>query len=130
MTIIVKYDENGKPQYRSAKGIGSTEEERLRARQLDSLLKKNITDLVQRSVKSRKQKMSVKGDVNLYWELGNILQKVFCELGLIDPSEKHLYWLNARIYVPDELMAKDRGPNRLHLSYCFRLAGFPKSESR
>lgn len=128
MTIIVKYDESGKPQYRSAKGIGSTEEERLRARQLDALLKKNITDLSRFLAKAKKTNPSTKGDVELYWELGNILRKVFYESGLIDSSEKHLYWLNAQMYVPNELMAKDRGPHRLHLAYCFRLAGFPKSK--
>ncbi|PWB71045.1 MAG: hypothetical protein C3F07_15620 [Anaerolineales bacterium] len=129
MTVIVKYDENGKPQYRSAKGIGSTEDERLRARRLDSLLKKNITNFAQQLARAKRSSKVAKGDVDLYWDLGDILQKVFNESGLIDPSEKHLYWLNARIYVPDELMAKDRGPHRLHLAYCFRLAGFPKNEA-
>ena len=37
--------------------------------------------------------------------------------------------MNARLHVPEELLAKDRGPNRLHLEYCFRLAGFPKDKA-
>jgi hypothetical protein len=126
MTVIVKYDQEGKPQYRSAKGIGSTEAERARARQLDALLKKELTSLKQRLTQTRLLKKNAKGNVEIYWELGNVLRKVFFDSQLIDASEKHLYWLNARLHVPEELLAKDRGPNRLHLEYCFRLAGFPK----
>jgi hypothetical protein len=128
MTVIVKYDQDGKPQYRSAKGVGSTEAERARARQLDDLLKKDLTNLKQRLAKSGLFKKNAKGNVELYWELGNILRKDF-DLQLIDITEKHLYWLNAQIHVPNELMAKDRGPNRQHLAYCFRLAGFPKNKA-
>ncbi len=125
MTVIIKYDENGSPQYRSAKGIGTTEDERLQARQLDALLKKSINDFKKRVLKGEKKG---KADVSLYWDLGDVLRKIFYKSGLIDHSEKSLYWFNAQIYVPNELMAKDRGPNRLHLAYCFRLAGFPKSK--
>ena len=129
MTVIVKYDQEGKPQYRSGKGIGSTEAERARARQLDALLKKDLTSLKQRLIKAGLLKKNTQGNVELYWELGNLLRKVFFDSQLIDASEKHLYWLNARLHVPEELLTKDRGPNRLHLEYCFRLAVFPKDKA-
>jgi len=129
MTVIVKYDQEGKPQYRSARGVGSTEAERARARQLDALLKKELTSLKQRLIQARLLKKNAKGNVELYWELGNVLWKVFFDSQLIDASEKHLYWLNARLHVPEELLTKDRGPNRLHLEYCFRLAGFPRGKA-
>lgn len=129
MTVIVKYDKEGIPQYRSAKGVGSTEAERARARQLDDLLKKELAKLKKRLAKSEALKKNAKGNVSLYWELGNVLRKIFYEAGLIDASEKHLYWLNARLHVPEQLMAKDRGPNRMHLEYCFRLAGFAKDKA-
>jgi len=128
MTVIIKYDQEGRPQYRSAKGIGSTDAERTRARQLDALLKKDLTNLKQRLIKAGLLKKDTKGNVDLYWELGYVLRKVF-ESQLIDASEKHLYWLNARLHVPEELLTKDRGPNRLHLEYCLRLAAFPKDKA-
>lgn len=129
MTVVVKYDQEGKPQYRSAKGVGSTEFERTRARQLDGLLKKEFSSLKKHLSKTGLLKKNAKGNVDLYWELGSVLRNVFFKSELIDTSEKHLYWLNARLYVPEELMAKDRGPNRIHLEYCFRLAGFPKDKA-
>jgi hypothetical protein len=129
MTVIVKYDQNGKPQYRSAKGLGSTEAERARARQLDTLLRDELTSLKRRLTNIGLLKKNVKGNVELYWELGKILKIVYFDSQLIDATERHLYWLNARLYVPEELLAKDRGPNRLHLEYCFRLAGFPKDKA-
>jgi hypothetical protein len=129
MTVIIKYDQENKPQYRSSKGIGSTEIERERARQLDSVLKKSLTSFQHRLTKDKLLDKNTSGNVELYWELGDILRKIFYDSKLIDPSEKHLYWLNARLYVPEELLAKDRSPSRIHLEYCFRLAGFPKDKA-
>ncbi|MDI6766772.1 MAG: hypothetical protein QME52_08125 [Bacteroidota bacterium] len=129
MTVVVKYDQEGKPQYRSAKGVGSTEAERARARQLDYLLKKELSSLKKHLSKTGLLKKNIKGNVALYWEMGIVFRKVFFKSGLIDSSEKHLYWLNARLHAPEELMAKDRGPNRMHLEYCFRLAGFSKDKA-
>lgn len=129
MTVIIKYDQEGKPQYRSAKGIGSTEVERNRAQQLDAILKKSFFGFKQHLIKNGLLDSDTSGNVKLYWELGDILRKIFYESGYIDPSEKHLYWLNARLYVPEELLAKDRSPSRIHLEYCFRLAGFPKEKA-
>jgi hypothetical protein len=129
MTVIVKYDQEGKPQYRSAKGIGSTEPERIRANQLDTLLKEELKKLKKILTKNGSLIKNTKGNVALYWKLGNLLQEIFNNSGLIDASEKHLFWLNARLHVPEELLAKDRGPNRLHVEYCFRLAGFPKDKA-
>lgn len=129
MTVIVKYDDKGNPYYRSAKGVGSSEAERTRASQLDDYLKKEIQKLQKRLSSKRILKKDSKGNVELYWELGNVLRKIFFESGLIDESEKHLYWLNARLHISEVLIAKDRGPNRLHLEYCFRLAGFPKDKA-
>lgn len=129
MTVIVKYDQEGNPQYRSAKGVGSTEAERARARQLDALIKKQLTNLKKRLAKSGLLKKNAKGNVDLYWGLGDVLRGIYLESGLVDASEKHLYWHDVRLHVPEELMAKDRSPNRMHLEYCFRLAGFPKNKA-
>lgn len=128
MTVVVKYDPNGKAQYSSAKGIGSTEIERTRADKLDSLLKielGNFHKIVENDGLSLRSK---KESVEVYWELGNLLRNIFYNSGLIDDSEKHLYWLNVKLHMPKELLAKDRGPKRLHVEYCFRLAGLPKDK--
>ena len=77
MTVIVKYDQEGKPQYQSAKGIGSTEAERIRARQLDNLLKIELSRLKQRLTKANILNKNAKGNVELYWELGKILRDIF-----------------------------------------------------
>jgi hypothetical protein len=126
MTVIVKYDDSGGPYYRSANGIGSTETDRKRAIALDALLKSEMNAFEKRLSKNENLKDKLKANVELYWELGNILRTIFFKSGLIDETEKHFYWLNASLHVPKNLTAKDRGPNRLHLEYCFRLAGFPK----
>lgn len=129
MTVIVKYDDKGNPQYRSVKGIGTSESERQKARQLDNLLKTEMEKLHRRLRKKMVLRKASNGNVEFYWELGGVLRKIFFESGLIDPLEKHLYWINAALYVPENLKAKDRGPNRLHLEYCFRLAGYPKEKA-
>lgn len=129
MTVIVKYSQEGKPQYQSAKGIGSTEAERTKARQLDELLRNELTSLKQRLIKAGLLRKNTKGNVELYWELGKVLRDVFFNSQLIDLSERHLFWMNAKMYVPEELLTKDRGPNRMHLEYCFRLAAFSKDKA-
>lgn len=134
MTVVVKYDEKGNPQYRSAKGIGSTEEDRIKANQLDLLLKNNINKLKKKLDTKRIVNKEGKGNVSAYWELGYVLRQVIeskAEDGnsLLDKSEKYLFWLNVAIHTPEYLKAKDRGPNRNHLEYCFRLAGNPKETS-
>ena len=129
MTVIVKYDEKGNPYYRSAKGVGSSAADRARARKLDELVKKEIKKLQKRLSAIGALKKDSKGKVVVYWELGGVLRKIFFESSLIDDLEKHLYWMNAGVHVPAVLTAKDRGPHRLHLEYCFRLAGFPKAKA-
>ncbi len=125
MTIVINYDSTGLPVYRSSKGIGSTENDLKRARELDALLKRELSALDKKlSIKS-----GAKANVGHYWELGRILRKIFFESKLVDAHEKHLYWMNASLYVPSVLMAKDRSPHRLHLDYCFRLAAFDKEKA-
>lgn len=129
MTVIVKYDENGKPYYRSGKGVGSSDAERKRADQLDRLLKSSIEEMEKRLFKRRLLKKDSNGNVEIYWMLGKALKEILLESNLIDETERHLFWLNAKLHVPKNLMAKDRGPNRQHLEYCFRLAGFTKEKA-
>ena len=126
MTIIIAYDQKGSPVYRSAKGAGSLETEREKARQLDALLKKEFSALG----KKLNLKENFQADVGGYWELGLVLRNIFYKSKLVDSKEKYLYWVNAAMHAPKVLMAKDRGPNRLHLDYCFRLANFKKEKAK
>lgn len=128
MAIIVRIWDDGKFIYDSAKGVGFSEEDKELAIRLNSVIKNKMEKLIE---KFRKSKI-VKGNRNrnkaeVYWEFGNVLRKIFFESGLVDASEKKLFWQNVRLHAPEGLLAKDRGPNRIHIAYCFRLAGYPRN---
>jgi len=125
MTVIVDYDKNGNAIFRSVKGLGSSEEEREQAYKLDKLIQKEINKLDNR-LKTSKKLSASKYKVETYWKFGDVLRKIFYESKLISPSEKMLFWLNVKLRSPKYLLAEDRGPNRIHVEYCFRLAGYPK----
>ena len=130
MAVVVNYDENGNPITRSLSGVGVSDSEREKAYKLDQLLQEEFLKLINELKLSKKMpKTSGKGKVEAYWELGNVLRRVFFESGLIEPVEKPLYWLNVELHIPKELLSKNRGANRIHVEYCFRLAGYPKAIS-
>lgn len=130
MAVVIKIDEKGNKSYASLTGIGRPEEERLKADRLDILIADEMNKLG--TVLSSEDKMPQRGSkdkVAIYWELGRVLRRIFFESGLIEPAEKSLYWINARIHVPKYLLADDRGHNRIHLEYCFRLSGFSEEKA-
>jgi len=121
MTIVIRYDDDGKPITRTLGGVGS-DSDREKAYELDELLKTEMKKL-----KRKLDKISTERDkVEAYWELGTILKKIFYDSELVKKEEKNLFLLNAKLHTPIELQVKDRGPNRIHLEYCFRLANYPK----
>ncbi|MBR9677022.1 hypothetical protein GOV04_02680 [Candidatus Woesearchaeota archaeon] len=127
MTIIVEIDKNGKYLFDSIKGIGGSEEDKKKAIQLNEIVKKRLIQLTSRLKNLRIVVGNrTRNKVEAYWEFGLTLRKIFLESGLVEPSEKKLFWLNVGIHAPEGLLAKDRGPNRIHVAYCFRLAGYPK----
>lgn len=127
MTVIVGYDKSGNAIYRSITGVGSSEDDRERAIKLDQLIKDELNELDVRLKKSRNKSSSgSKNKVEAYWEFGVVLRKILSRTELISPSEKALFWLNVKNHAPKKLLAKDRGPNRIHVEYCFRLAYYPK----
>ena len=127
MAVIVKIDGEGNSLFESVKGLDIPEEDRKSAIELDKLVKKDISRLVKR-LKNFKliTDKNTKSKVETYWEFGSVLRKIFFGSGLVNPSEKKLFWRNVILHSPEELLAKDRGPNRIHVEYCFRLAGYPK----
>lgn len=122
MAIIINIKENGAFEYSSVKGVGISEEDKENARKLNDLTKKEMFKIT--SVK--KIDGGLKNKVSAYWSFGFILRKIL-ETGLVLPGEKRLYWKNVRLHAPKEFLVKDRGLNRIHIEYCFRLAGYRKN---
>jgi hypothetical protein len=127
MTVIIQYDDKGYPMFKSSKGIGSTDEDRQKARKLDKLILTQLELLTNRLEKNGITKKYSKTKVEAYWELGFVLREILDNSHLIDPSEKYLFWLNVNLHLPKELKVKDRGPNRIHVEYCYRLSGMDKT---
>ncbi|MBI4842753.1 MAG: hypothetical protein HY809_00290 [Nitrospirae bacterium] len=131
MAVVIKIDEKGNKSYAATTGVGSSSDERGKADKLDNLIADEMAKLeILLSSENKEHKHGSKDKVEAYWELGSVLRKIFLKSRLIEPSEKHLYWINARMHTPKSLLADDRGHNRLHLEYCFRLAGFSKEKAQ
>jgi len=127
MAVVVRYDERGNPITRSLSGIGISEAEKEKAYELDNILREKLKGLTKKLISlGIVPKKGSKNKVEAYWELGSVLREIFFESELIIPAEKSFYWLNAKLHTPKELLTKDRGPHRIHIAYCFRLAGYPK----
>lgn len=130
MAVVIKIDERGNKSYASLIGIGRPEEERAKADRLDNLIANEMNKFnMLLSSGDKTPQWGSKDKAAVYWELGSVLRKIFFESGLIEPNEKSLYWINVRMHVPKSLLADDRGRNRVHLEYCFRLAGFSKGKA-
>lgn len=127
MAIVVEYDDKGNRITSSIEGVGISDSEREKAYKLDKLVQEELKKLGRRLAKSKTtHRTGNKNKAGAYWEFGTILRKIFFGSGLIAPAEQPLYWLNIKLHAPKELLAKDRGLNRIHVAYCFRLASYPK----
>jgi hypothetical protein len=113
--------------YQSVGGIEVSDSEREQADRLDSFLENEIKALVQ-LLTNKKTMPDKKGKASLdaYWELGRCLRTVVESDCFVQKAELPLLWINAKSYIPEELIYKERGPYREHLWYCFRLASYPK----
>lgn len=67
-----------------------------------------------------------KGSLTAYWELGRALKDVADSEDFPNSAELPLLWKNAKMYLDELLLYRDRGPRREHLWYCYRLAAYPK----
>jgi hypothetical protein len=127
MAIIVGKDEKGNYIFGSSKGPGTSEVERNKAIELNDLVRRSMIELAGRirklGIASGKNKRS---KVEAYWEFGAVIRRIFFESRLVDGAEKKLFWRNIEMNASEELLARNRGPNRIHVEYCFRLAGYPK----
>lgn len=122
MTVIIS-KEHGTV-YKTLTGFG-TPEERIRADQLDQLVEHTINDLVGKlDAENLLPKAAGQGNVSCYWKLGKALRSITDHTDLITTVELPLLWRNVKLYLPPTLLYKDRGVNREHLWYCYRLASY------
>lgn len=124
MTVLVSKYPN--KIYQSLGSLVATQQDRSRADKLDRVLEQRIkrltTDLKRKHLLPKK---AGEGNTVAYWEVGKALREVAAHKKLFDEAEIPLLWQNAKMYIPNELRYKDRGPYREHLWYCYRLAGYP-----
>jgi len=129
MTVVVGYD-NGRKIYRSLGVLGSSEEDREKADKLDIYIRDKVNTLKESFKKENISLDKTKtGNVYIYWRLGKLLYELLYKSELVDPAEKSLLWLNAKIYLPGALLKENRGPDRNHLEYCFRLGKFSREKA-
>jgi len=121
MTVIVKF-ENGRPLYRSIDGPGASEEDRKKAKKLDSLIKNEMKQLNNRL----SDKINKRNIVLSYWEFGSVLRKIFYNSGLVKKEEQVYFEENVRLHASADFIAKDRNSGRRHIDYCMRLASYEK----
>lgn len=123
MTVIISKDP--RKIYQSIAGLGLSEEELRRADELDLLVKTTIEALIN-DLKNNGMMPENQGEGSLgcYWKLGKVLRKITEHDELFKLIELPLLWLNAKMYIPQVLLYKDRGPHREHLWYCYRLASY------
>src|SRR5437773_2722870 len=106
MAIIIGKDEKGNYIFMSSKGLGTSEEERNRAIELNDLVRRSMVELEARmrksGITSGKNKRS---KVEAYWDFGSVIRKLFLESGLVDAAEKKLFWRNVEMNASEELLA-------------------------
>lgn len=122
MTIIIKYDKDGNPIYKSYRGVGSTSEERQKANQLDELAKNKIKRFIDEYI-NNDTGIRIPG-THLYWHFGNMLRNIVYESELVLTSELDLFFQNAALYTPEYIKGVDRSQSRSHFLYCFRLGHY------
>ena len=127
MAVVVSLSEQGARIYRSMNGMETTESEKERANLLDDKLIEGLktlkTKLDKDGILAKKEK------VVAYWELGNLLIKLSHKADL-DRTEAPYFFENAKLRLPEQLNAVDRGPNRQHIKYCYRLGKYSESTAK
>ncbi len=122
--LIAKHPQR---RYQSIGSLGISTSEQQQADQLDARLERSIGDLIGfLANKGLMPEKKGKGSLEAYWELGRCLRAIADSKDFENLAELPLLWRNAKMYIPEELLYKDRGPYREHLWYCFRLGGYPK----
>lgn len=125
MAVLVRKDPDRR--YQKIGGVGTSQAEREQADRLDLRLEKRVTKLIaDLHQKGLMPKQQGKAGLLTYWEVGCALREVAESDDFPQKAELPLLWRNAKMYLPKEVLYKERGPYREHLWYCYRLAGYPK----
>ena len=127
MAVLVSKEHERR--YQATGSVGISQSEREQADRLDAKLKKRLEKLANSlTTKNLMPQKKGKGTLLAYWELGNALRDVTQNKSDFPyEAELPLLWQNAKMYLPQELLYRDRGPYREHLWYCYRLGGYPKN---
>lgn len=120
------------PRYQTIGGLGLlSEADKEQADRLDELLAQRLDELQKTLTASgRMPKQKGKASLIAYWELGRAIRDVAETDAFPNRAELPLLWKNAKMYLNEVLLYKERGPRREHLWYCFRLAGYPQQLAR
>jgi len=126
MAVIVS-KENGNKRYRvlGADNAYESDEELRKADKLDIITEKEIERLIKKVYDLYSINGIIKPGIDVYWTVGNTLAKIADNTDLLNPVERPLYWLNVKMYLPEELLKQDRSIHRVHLEYCYRLGKYP-----
>jgi len=125
VAILVRKDPERR--YQKIGAIGTSQTEREQADRLDARLEKRVIKLVNAlNDKGLMPKKQGKGSLLTYWELGRALIEVTESDDFPHKAELPLFWRNAKMYLPKEVLYKQRGPYREHLWYCYRLGSYPQ----
>lgn len=129
MTVLVT--KLPQPRYQSIGETGSTPEELEKARKLDHVLETRIRRLVEYLAANELMPSgATKASLLTYWNVGKALRDVTKDRELFNDAELPLLWRATKMYVPEELLYKERGPYREHLWYCYRLAFHDKKTAQ
>ncbi len=130
MAVIVS-KKDGIKTYRILLGANLSDEDNKKADKLDEITEKEIKSLIKKLKREKLFGEDIKKiGVKAYWHIGNILAKIADNKELLNPVERPLYWENAKIYLPKELLKEDRSIHRVHLEYCYRLGKFSYNKAR
>jgi len=131
MKVAVLVRKEPERRYQKIGAIGTSQPERDQADRLDTRLEKRVIKLVDTlNDKGLIPKKQGKGSLLTYWELGRALREVADSDDFPHKAELPLLWRNAKMYLPKEVLYKQRGPYREHLWYCYRLGGYPRKLSQ
>jgi len=130
MAVLVSKEHERR--YQAIGSLGISQSEREQADRLDAKLEKRLEKLTNSlTIKNLIPQKKGKGTLLAYLEVGNALRDVTQnESDFPYKAELPLLWQNAKMYIPQELLYKDRGPYREHLWYCYRLGGYPRKLSQ
>lgn len=124
MAVVVGINKDGGKSYRSANPGVLSDQDMAKADELNRLLEEQIRAFVGEHDPDKLNK----NKLSFYWGLGSILRTIYNESDLIDPSEKELYFINARLHMDTygNIFPKDDiKKRRIIPKQFFNLAGFP-----